>query len=266
VAVERITLADLAVELNVPARRLLPLISHCYLKTVLRHESLESTIVERPSPEVLDWLKTMFAPLELRPMVPIRDAAALVEKHPKIFRKLCLHYKIPLHDDPVFREIISIESLRKLQLAIYESENPVRIDRQALIVLLAGLKGFTKTEMRPYNARLESEIRRIIKLKEPRRTLMAVDFWKTYIDAEQFVGCMGSLDEETIRAGLRITNLAERVKNGLKSGGYRAGDLDAISKIRRRYQETRREKKRRAILAAELVALPVTGEPSASAS
>src|SRR5579863_2348861 len=104
-----ITIEGLAQLLEVPMERLQPLIDHKYLRIVIAKPELGKTVISCPKPAVLEWLRSMFQPLSLRPLVRLDEVNALVRRsQPKVndhsaerARKrvieICRMYSIPIY-------------------------------------------------------------------------------------------------------------------------------------------------------------------------
>lgn len=185
--VKTISLPDLAKDLCVDADRLPPLILEGYLRLAKSGLSLEDTFVERPPAGARDWLRAMFAPVAMRPMLPVRDAAKMLDMTLDDLRKWCIHFNIPISMDAVFGELLSLKGFYQIEHGFYEIRNPLRTDRQALLVRLMRVNKMNATReayLRRYDRRLEEEITRIAKLPEPQRTIQATAFWSAYQDAK----------------------------------------------------------------------------------
>jgi hypothetical protein len=191
--VESISLADLAKELGAKADRLPPLVLEGYLHLVKSGCYAEDTFVERPAAGAREWLRTMFAPLKQRPMLPIKDVARFLEMSLLELRRWCLHFNIPIYMDTAFGELLSLKSFYSLQNGFFEIRNPLRTDRQALLVLFSFVKRISRHErvqLRRYDHRLEEELKRIVALPEPQRTIQATLFWSNYRDAKTIAECI----------------------------------------------------------------------------
>jgi hypothetical protein len=62
--------------------------------------------------------------------------------------------------------------------------HPKQLDRVTLLLWMCGLHARVKRSPQPYARTVEYEIRRIKKLKEPFRTMRAVDLMSKYVDAK----------------------------------------------------------------------------------
>ena len=253
---ETISLADLAKLLGVNADRLPPLVIEGYLKLVKSGSSAEDTFVVRPRAGARDWLRSMFAPLEQRPMLPAKEAAEVLNMGLTDLRRWCLHFNLPIYMDATFGELISLRVFYQLQDSFFEIRNPMRTDRQALLVFLSQLNNPNREKMmkpKKYSRRLEEEIRRISNLPEPQRTIQATMFWSSYRDAKNVAECLGMLAAS--KHTYRLNSHTARVK---------ALEQSLLGKGSARRQ--RKERKAAAILAAAARGEQTNDETSASES
>ena len=75
--VGKISIAHLARLVEVPPVRLHSLVENGYLWVVVPRDDFNQTIVARPGDRRIQWLKSMFQPLSMRPIVPLGEAAEL---------------------------------------------------------------------------------------------------------------------------------------------------------------------------------------------
>jgi hypothetical protein len=191
--VESISLADLAKELGVKPDRLPLLVLEGYLRLVKSGCYAEDTFVERPGAGAREWLRAMFAPLKQRPMLPIKDVAKFLQMSLLELRRWCLHFNIPIYMDAAFGELLTLKNFYSLQNGFFEIQSPLRTDRQALFVFFTRVKQLGRHELvklKRYDLRLEKEIRRIVALPEPQRTVQATSFWSSYRDAKTLAECI----------------------------------------------------------------------------
>ena len=215
-----VTCEKLAGELGIETDRLAPLLEHGYLRVLGPRETLAKTVVARPPVAAMDWLRTMFLPLELRPYIPIMEARYLFDMTEDELRYICVTENIPLYADPVFGELLSATGFLLLRQGLYAMRAPLRTDRQMLMVILGELKRVAelgRTKPLAYSERLENEIRRIVQLKEPEKTLRATDFWRAYRDADDLTDCLARL--ETTPIGKRIKKRTETLRKRLENQG-----------------------------------------------
>jgi hypothetical protein len=72
-----ISIDALARLVEVPPERLRPLVEQNYLCVVKACILFEETIVRRPGQRATEWLKSMFQPLKMRPVIPLKEAGRL---------------------------------------------------------------------------------------------------------------------------------------------------------------------------------------------
>lgn len=176
---ETISLENLARELEVAPERLKPLLDHDYLKVV------GASTVVKPPPPAMAWLRTMMMPLPIRPFLPSQMAADLTGCALNDLRSLCVLYNIPLQEDPVFGELMSVSAFHRFFESLHHFREPSRFDRQAWLGMLMTALPEQKRAVKKltFNRRLEKEISRISRLKEPERTERALDLWEAYSEA-----------------------------------------------------------------------------------
>ena len=213
-----ITLIDLARELDTDPRRLFPVVDAGYLKVIQELQPREHTVVRKPPQKAIDWLRGMFAPIWLKPMLPLRDAAELLSATPAELRQVAIEYSIPLHMDLAFGELISVTNFHRLHRSLVRTRRPLRYDRQALLGVIALMRGIPtplkdKAFKFKYSDRLEMEIVRIGKLQEPQRTSMALAFYTAYHDAKTVADCLERFYGATHPAPGGEARLAERIEN-----------------------------------------------------
>ena len=213
-----ITLERLAEELGTEVQRLGPLIQHQYIRIMDAKEEMGDSVAARPTLEVMAWLRTMFLPIELRPYIPLSEAMMVLDATEDDLRYICATDDIPLYDDPVFGELLSVTGFLVLRRGIVAMHNPMRSDRQMLMMILGELhnvRDLGRLKPLPYSAKLEGEIRRIAKMPEPDRSFRASDFWTAYRDAETLVECLEKLDlkpsSQSKRISERVANMGRRL-------------------------------------------------------
>lgn len=197
---DQITVKQLATELsggNID--RIQPLIDHGYLRIMVPGDSLATTIVARPMPAALTWLKTLFAPLRMRPFLPVDDVAKVLKIASSTIRSFIVHYNIPIYDDPAFGELMTITGMRAVQMGIYAERHKPRFDRQAMMQFVLKQYGIPSNRVtHSYSMVLDAEIRRVCAMKEPGRTVRAVALWTAWRDAKTIGECL-----KTYRTTLR---------------------------------------------------------------
>lgn len=201
---EYVSVSDLAVSLGIDSERLRPLIEKHYLTILEPHEYLQDCLVARPRPAALAWLKTMFQPLMMRPLLPTEMAAELLDMTVNDFRRLCLAYNAPLHDDPGFGELMTLSDFWTVFRRVHASRSTCRFDRQAMLMLTRVLRPQTISRFRadqpvlPYSVILERELERIAQMPEPTRTVRAVALYNAYQDARTVKDCIAKYKQATI--------------------------------------------------------------------
>jgi hypothetical protein len=245
-----ISIRELSKLLDTKPEELKPLVDHFYLRIVFRKPDFPDAIVSKPSPGAMEWLKLMFQPVYLRPLIRLsevpsmlepyyknnasykKDASKLLEK----LRKVCLTYKIPIHSDLVMGELLSINDLQKLvrRWSIYK--NPTSYDRATILAFLLNAlpkwyrwdetcrKGAVTPRLLKvpyYTARLNAEIGRVAKLPIEQRVPMAMQLYEAWRDARSVQECL-----------YQLKSYEEAMKE-LKAEGYRWEGNPGIRMIKR---------------------------------
>ncbi len=205
-----INLAELAERIGVPAQRLLPAIKCGYIRLI----SSQPPVVYEPPPAAVAWLRGMFTPLMLRPFLTIEMVAQLENITVNDVRSLALSYDIPIIADECFSELFTISAFYKFHQSLHHYRNPSRFDRQAIIVALmrAADPENYKADVKPptFSVRLEKEIRRIAKLREPFKTEQALRLWEQFSEAKGVADCIAAargLEPATIRGMARVEKM-----------------------------------------------------------
>lgn len=185
-------LHELAAVLDVDQHRLLPAIQHNYIKLVCA----DPPVVYEPPPAALAWLKEMFRPLMMRPFLTAEMVADLETIDLPDVRKLALAYDIPIYLDACFGELFTIAGYYRFHQSLHHYREPSRFDRQALVVALMQAVDPEKygrdLKPPPYSKRLEKEIRRIAKMREPARTEFALRLTEAFGDAKSVTDCLAA--------------------------------------------------------------------------
>ena len=174
-----ITIQALADRLSATPGKIHALISSGYLR------SLSKTEVALPPASVMDWLKGMVAPIEMRPLITMGELGDLASMTIDDVRKLCVSYSIPISVDPCFGDMVSLSGALAFfkNLSIYSES--AHFDRAHLLLWMMGIgKDKLNKSPIPYDQRLEMEIARIAKLREPERTMRAVELLGRFTDAQ----------------------------------------------------------------------------------
>lgn len=189
------------------------------------HEGDESK-VDLPTRTSIRWLRLMLLPLPNRPLFTLQEVAKMSEIVPlrsgggwqgegvKLIRKLCATYAIPIYADEQFGELMTPDSFIRLLDALFGYREPMRFDRAALVEWMRGLKTGRRLRYNlPYSKLLEGEIRRIVALNEPERTVRAVALWEAYRDAKMVSNCIAGYKKSVkreMKAAERKLNLLMR--------------------------------------------------------
>jgi hypothetical protein len=218
-----VTASDLAKELDVDVDRIQSLIDRRYLRVMLAAGTLAETVVARPAKAAMDWLRSMFVPLTLRPLIPTQDIVAALAITEDEFRYMCLVDNIPLQEDPVFGELMSVTAFYVLQQSWLKMRNPMRSDRAALMLMLGILKGALpagRLTPLPFSDRIDKEISRIARMDEPDRSLRATDLWIAYNDADTLTDCLNAYfgDERKRKRRERLEKRVDVIEKRLEGG------------------------------------------------
>jgi hypothetical protein len=178
-----ISLSELASSLGIDKNKIIPLVEHGYLKVI------EGEMVALPSRAAFDWLKSMFTPLPLRPMVSTEMISSMSGMAIPNVRRMYAFYNIPVQIDEVFGELLTIEGLYTLWEKMSEFRDPTRFDRQAFISLFQQKGKVLRTKPLEFSDKLELEIVRICKLKEPNRSFAAAALWDAFEHASTIEEC-----------------------------------------------------------------------------
>ncbi len=245
---DQITATQLAADLGIEPARIQPLIDRGYLRIMAPGYSLETTIVARPLPAALAWLKSLFAPLRMRPFLPVEDVAKLFKLSSETIRSFIVHYNIPLYDDPVFGELMTINGMRAVQQCIYDERHKTRFDRQAMLKFVLKQHGIASNHFpHSYSTKLDAEIRRVCAMKEPDRTVRAVALWTAWRDARTIEACLKSYST-TMRKRSELGKTIDRGMDTLEKGIN--GEIKKKWKIPPQQQNTGKGRRKKTDLAA----------------
>lgn len=206
-----IPLSELARKLDVDAARLLPAIEHGYIRLICS----DPPTVYEPPPAAVEWLRMMYQPIAMRPLIPIEMVASIEHFRPHDIRNLCLGYDVPISSDPVFGEILSLSAFYKLHEHLHRYREPSRFDRQMLLVMFlhAADPDHYRKVVRPpeFSKKLENEIQRVSKLKEPARTDAALRLWDALESAKKVAECIAASRGDRIDGFKGTEKLAKMV-------------------------------------------------------
>ena len=224
---DQITGLQLAHDLGTHVSRVQALLNHGYLRVLTKAETVEETVVARPAPAAFAWLKQMFMPLRMRPMLPVDEVSGLLKLLPSELRAWCLEFDIALQIDPVFGELISLSNFYLVMTRLQEDRSGhVRFDSQRMLTQFLYWRGLPRpkhTHMTKYSKQLEMEIKRILAMQEPERSIRATNFYLAYIEARNAADCMTkfytNLLEEEAKPGKaeeRIAFMVYRLKASMQ--------------------------------------------------
>lgn len=229
-ASEHVTVRDFAAELNVEPERIRPLLDRQYIRIIKAEPYLEDTLIARPYAVGVKWLKRMFAPLRLVPLLPLHNVAMLLGLLTvDDVRHLCLNYDITVHDDVVFGELLSVSDFYRLWRNLYISRYN-RFDRQMMMFMINNAKG--KSEKNPramdYYDALEEEIKRVSRMEEPDRTFRATALYEAFRDVQKISEVQKTYQEKLGRKKSKLERIEKLFRNLLrKSLGTTAYRPDA---------------------------------------
>jgi hypothetical protein len=210
-----ITIADLAQLIDAPVEKLQPLVEHKYLRVVVRKEPFERTVVACPGERATEWLRNMFQPVKMRPLIPLREVGKLWKVTENHILKMCRTYNIPVHSDPVFGHLMSFGALKSYSRARMKYFKPKGFSRAELLrYFLSEIEGDRWKDPPPYSKRLELEIKRIAHLPNPQRTLRALALIEAFREARTATECIrreGEISEELLRSKVNIEDLRRKV-------------------------------------------------------
>ena len=207
----QISVARLARLVEAPPVRLQPLVEHGYLRVVIPSDDFDQIIVARPGERRIQWLKHMFQPLVMKPIIPLKEAAELFGLTEGYAAKYCFYFLIPMQSDPAFGNLIPFKSLKRLARAAWAYR---RFDRAGLLrYFMSQIERVRWKEPPPYSVRLEKEIARIASLPEPARTERSVALILAFRDARRVTECLRRQKEiigELARSERQILDLFKR--------------------------------------------------------
>jgi hypothetical protein len=178
--VSAIKIVDLARKLNVPPSRVQSLVG-----THLR--AIDKWSVVSPSASTLDWLHNMLRPVVHRPLIRLEEVSGVLGLSVSQLRDLCAlpsPIPIPISLDPVFGDLLSPIAVHALITRAQPQEISPGLGRAQLLLWMCGLDHNLKRKPKPYSRQLEDEIHRIARLKEPNRTIRAVELLVRFVDAK----------------------------------------------------------------------------------
>ena len=222
--------------LGVTTERLRPLVENGHLRVRVPSDSLSSTIVARPGQRALEWLRTMFQPLEMRPVIPLKEVGKLWRTTEREIIATCKHYRIPIYSEPVFGYLMSFDSLKRYGRARRKYHKPKPLDR-------AGFLRFYRSEIchEPwkspprYSERLEMEINRIARLPQPHRTFRSMALIEAFQDARTVTECIRNerhISEEVSKCERSIEELRAKVlTQEWRSKARREAEMQSLEEV-----------------------------------
>jgi hypothetical protein len=209
-----ISLEALADRIEAPPEKLRPLVDNQYLRVLMPSEQFEQTVVACPGQRATEWLKSMFQPLKMRPFIPLNEVGRLWRITERKVMRLCGTYKIPVQSDPVFGELMSFGALKRFNRARRKYQG-TRFDRAALLrYYLSEIERVPWKKPPNYSDRLEIEIYRIARLKEPWKTIRSVYLIEAFRDARTVTECLRRVRErsgELAKSEKLIDDLLDRL-------------------------------------------------------
>lgn len=205
---ELISISALSRELLCKPDRIQALIDNDYIRVMRPGFTPDSTIVARPEKAALNWLRTMLAPIEMRPFLPTFYVARALRMQISTLRAFYIHFNLPMSNDPVFGEVVSPKSVTILIQKIADDGKVKRFDRQAFVDFF--ISAYTKNpiKLRNYSVIIEREIVRICKMREPDRSIRAANFMAAYKDARTLAVTMDGYAQR-----MRAPTLDRRIEN-----------------------------------------------------
>jgi hypothetical protein len=178
----------------------------------------------------------MFQPLELRPVIPVREASKLWKITDHEIIKWCKSYKIPIYADPVFGNLMSFKALKSYARLRRKYHKSKRRNRAGFLrFYLSEIWGERWKEPPPYSERLEMEIKRIVHLPQPYRTIRSMALIKAFQDARTVTECIRrerQISEEVMRCERSIEELREKVLTQCwRSKGGREDEMQQLQRV-----------------------------------
>jgi hypothetical protein len=113
-----ISVENLARLLETTVERLRPVVEHKCLRVVTAHEDVAQTIVLCPGQRAIEWLRNLFQPLKMRPLIALAEAGKLWNISEAEVLKYCRSAEIPVYSDPAFGYLLTFKALKSLAVAI----------------------------------------------------------------------------------------------------------------------------------------------------
>ena len=223
VAASLITLGTLALSLNVPVSRLVPLVVEGYLHSPASNVTVADpppnsyTYVETPSQAALLWLRQWFQPARAKLLFSRADVAEILELSERGVVALAAHCRVPVSYDPALDGLVfSVWAVKRLLMAQASGgvealrDNGQRFDRQALLWMLLERDPKRMLDPPDFDDALEDELARAAKLPEPSRTARAVALWDQWQDARLLAEAAGGVDPAKVeRLDMQFSQLRQ---------------------------------------------------------
>lgn len=184
-----ITLRALAVSLNVPVARLLPLAAAGYLTITKPSSTASNCVVQMPPQRAVRWLRQWFLPARAKTLFSAADISDLLNIPQREVTKLAARYDLPTTFDAALGGLLwSTWSVKRMLAAVSGHAIPaalgIRFDRQAM--LHAVLETDPARALRPptYSDALEAEISRVASLPQAERAIRSAAIWGQWLDAK----------------------------------------------------------------------------------
>ena len=210
-----ISIADLAKLIEAPVEKLRGLVEHEYLRVVMAKEEFEQTIVARPRQSGIDWLKMMFQPVKMRPLIPLREVGKLWKVTENHVLKVCRSYRIPVYHDPELGHLMSFNALKSFATARGKYFKPKGYSRAPLLrYFLSQIVGVAWKNPPSYSRKLQLEINRVAHLPEPERTIRSCELIEVFRDAKTAAECIRQgqeIPEEWLEIEATVEDLQRKV-------------------------------------------------------
>jgi hypothetical protein len=182
---EPISLRELSLELKCSEDQTRLLAKHGWLTVIREHEMPQLFLVGKPKPAAMTWLRQTTGMIPMIPMIPVRHVAELLAT--RGVKTLLLEHGIQVYVDAALGELITVASFHRLFNLIYPWHLRSRYDRQMLLAVLTGIdagSGSAFVKPKPYDQKLEDEIRRVARLPQPQRSIRGMEIYDAYKDAK----------------------------------------------------------------------------------
>lgn len=217
----------MALSLNVPVARLVPLVEQGWLVNTANLNGgpvTSQTFVQSPPQPALLWLRQWFQPARAKLLFSRADVAELTGLTEKAVTKLAAICRVPVSYDPALGGLVfSAWAVKRLLMA--EASGGVaavetgsqRFDRQALLWML--LEKDPKHALAPpsFDETLERELTRAANLPESARTMRATSLWEQWQDVKLLADSVrGAVPNagRLAKADLQFSRLRPRGRRG----------------------------------------------------